>query len=74
MAFKVKFTPTTSDFTIKSSAAATTAGSLSDVDTSKPEASESGATLVFDSNTQTFKSEKVFNYDGDNVSLDGGNF
>lgn len=60
--------------TIKSTGVATSASSLSDVDQSKPEGTESGATLVWDENTNTFKSEKVFTYDGDNVGLDGGGF
>ena len=60
--------------TIKSTGVATTAGSLSDVDQTKPEGTESGATLVWDESTGTFKSELVFTYDGDNVGLDGGDF
>lgn len=71
---KVKF-DTTKPLTIKSSTASrSTLTTLTDVDASKAEASLSGATLVYDSETQTYKSEKVFNYDGDDVSLDGGTF
>ena len=72
--FSAKMNDSEPTMTIKSTAAATSAGSLSDVDQSKPEGTESGATLVWDESTSTFKSEKVFTYDGDNVGLDGGGF
>jgi hypothetical protein len=60
--------------TIKNSIVATTVSSLSDVDQSKAEGKQAGAVLVYDPVTESFKSEQVFTYDGDNVGLDGGNF
>ena len=72
--FSVKLDSSEPTMTIKSTGVATTAGSLSDVDQTKPEGTESGATLVWDESTGTFKSELVFTYDGDNVGLDGGDF
>lgn len=72
--FSAKLNSSEPTMTIKSTVAATSASSLSDVDQSKPEGTESGATLVWDESTNTFKSEKVFTYDGDNVGLDGGGF
>ena len=72
--FSAKMSSSEPTMTIKSTAAATTASSLSDVDQSKPEGTESGAALIWDASTSTFKSEKVFTYDGDNVGLDGGDF
>jgi len=72
--FSAKLSSSEPTMTIKTSGVVTSASSLSDVDQSKPEGTESGATLVWDENTSTFKSEKVFTYDGDNVGLDGGDF
>jgi len=74
MALKVKFSQTNKPLTIKSSAAATTLESLADFDTSTPEAGQSGTTLVYDATTETYKAEKVFDYDGDEVTLKGGSF
>jgi len=75
MAFKVKFSPTTSDFTIKSSAAATGVSSLSDVDTTGPTGTADGATLIYDTATGTYKSAKIFKDLGnDEYELKGGGF
>lgn len=71
--FRAKFN-NDSNFTIKSTGAATTAGSLSDIDTTTPEAATAGATFVYDSNSGTYKAEKVFDYDGSEVTLKGGSF
>ena len=75
MAFKVKFSPTTSDFTIKSSAAATKVGALSDVDQTSADAKVDGATLVYDAQTQTYKSKKIYEENADGTyTLKGGSF
>jgi len=74
MAFKVKLSSSTPNLTLKSTGAATTAGSLSDIDTTTAEAATAGATFVYDSNSGTYKAEKVFDYDGSEVTLKGGSF
>jgi hypothetical protein len=70
----VKFSDPNKPLTIKTSAAATTLSSLADTDTSKEEARQSGSTLIYNENTNNYVAEKVFNYNGDDVSLDGGTF
>jgi hypothetical protein len=72
--FRVTFNQTTPTLTIKTTGVATTLGSLTDIDTTTPEAQQAGATLVYDTNTQTYKAEKVFEYDGEQVTLKGGSF
>lgn len=74
MALKVTFSQTTPVLTIKSSATATSLGTLSDIDTASADAGESGATLVYDSTSGTYKNEKVFEYDGTTVTMKGGEF
>lgn len=74
MGFNVKFSQSTPTMTIKSTSAATTIGDLANIDTTTAEANESGATLVYDSETKTYKAEKVFEYDGEDVTMKGGNF
>ena len=75
MAFKVKFSPTTSDFTIKSSGAATAVTSLSDVNTTGPTAQADGATLIYDTETSTYKSAKIFKDLGNDLyEIKGGSF
>jgi len=71
---KVSFGTTAKPLTIKSSAAATNLSTLSDIDLTSAEATEAGATLVYDENTGTYKGEKVFEYDGEEVTLKGGTF
>jgi len=74
MALKVKFSQATPVLTIKSSAAATSLGTLADIDNNTADAGESGATLVYDSTSGTYKNEKVFEYDGTTVTMKGGEF
>lgn len=74
MGFNVKFSNTQKPLTIKSSTGASKLGSLTDIDTTTPEAKEAGATLVYDTTTGTYKAEKVFEYDGNEVTLKGGDF
>jgi len=74
MALKVTFSQTTKPLTIKSSAVATSLGTLSDIDSTNADAGESGATLVYDSTSGTYKNEKVFEYDGTTVTMKGGEF
>ena len=74
MALKVKFSQATPVLTIKSSAAATSLGTLSDIDNNTADAGESGAILVYDSTSVTYKNEKVFEYDGTTMTLKGGEF
>lgn len=72
MALRVKFKTQNDALTIKSSAAATKVTNLTDVDQNG--GSVSGSTLVYNADTKLYVSEKVFNYDGEDVSLDGGTF
>lgn len=74
MALKVKFSQTTTPLTIKSSAAATSLTTLSDFDNTTEDAGQTGTTLVYDSATQTYKAEKIFDYDGETPVMDGGDF
>jgi hypothetical protein len=71
---KVTFGTTSKPLTIKSSSAATKLSTLTDIDLTSAESTESGATLVYDENTGTYKGEKVFEYDGNEVTLKGGSF
>ena len=74
MGLHVKFSQATPTMTIKSTSSATSIGDLADIDTTTAEANESGATLVYDSATKTYKAEKVFEYDGEDVTMKGGSF
>ena len=75
MAFKVKFSPTTSNFTIKSSGSATNLSALADIDTTAADAQVDGATLVYDADTGTYKSKKIFDEDANgNYLVKGGSF
>ena len=74
MGFNVKFSQSTPTMTIKSTSTATSIGDLANIDTTTADADKSGATLVYDSSTKTYKSEKVFEYDGEDVTMKGGSF
>jgi len=74
MGFKVKFGSSNPTLTIKSSAAATGVGTLSDVDTTDATAKTDGATLIYDSDTKTYKQTKIFTETDDGYKLDGGKF
>ena len=75
MAFKVKLSSSTPNLTIKSSAAATNLSSLSDIDTTAADAQVDGATLVYDAQTQTYKSKKIYEENADGTyTLKGGSF
>ena len=69
-----KFGSSAPTLTIKSSSAATSLGTLNDIDLTTPEAGTAGATLVYDAAAGTYKAEKVFEYDGNEVTLKGGSF
>lgn len=83
MALKVKFSQTNKPLTIKSSAAATTLGSIADVDTSGAEQLQAnsqvdatGTTLIYNEETGVFESRKVWEHDAENdkLILNGGDF
>jgi chaperonin GroEL (HSP60 family) len=73
---KVAFSQTQKPLTLKSSTSATKVAGLADVDTTEPGGTDTGATLIYDAATSTYKSEKVFDYieATDQYKLDGGNF
>jgi hypothetical protein len=74
MALKVKFSQTTTPLTIKSTGAATSTSSLTDVDNTTPDGGQTGAALVYDATTKTYKAEKIFEYVGDTPEINGGDF
>jgi len=75
MALKVKFSQQSDALTIKSSAAATSVTSLSDVDITGPTSQVDGATLIYDNETSTYKSAKIFKDLGNDLyEIKGGSF
>ena len=75
MALKVKFSQQSDALTIKSSAAATSVGSLSDINTTGPTGQSDGATLIYDTATSTYKATKIFKDLGnDEYEMSGGKF
>lgn len=72
---KVAFSQTDKPLTLRTTTAATSLDKLSDVDLTEDDAQEDGSTLMYDVETQSFKSKSIFKEVSDNqYQLDGGDF
>jgi hypothetical protein len=70
---KVAFSQTEKPLTLRSSASVTSLSGLTDIDTTTSKAD--GAALIYDADTNTFKSQKVFEELPDGTyELRGGDF
>lgn len=74
MGLKVSFSDTTKALTIKTGAPPTKISALTDVDVTGVSATEDGATLIYDKETQTYKSVKIFEELENDYELNGGTF